>query len=190
MFSVFRYALLIALTTAVTPGRLPGQQGTAPGPFLRVEGGAMNPEDAFNTTLAFGLSTGVGLARGTVGVRVLVQSQNRNSGADLWNDARTLVLLSGEWVGAPRTRFARQRIVRLGVGGMLRAPLRTAPAAVLDVGLRVAIGPHLAMLGTIGAGAAFLPSEDVACGSQGTAVCRVDGSVQPQFNFMVALEVR
>jgi hypothetical protein len=158
--------------------------------LLRAEAGTLNPDDPFAVTMAFGAT--VGRYRGThsMALRILMQSQNRNSGPSLTRDARTFLLLTWEkgraWHGQP----ARQVFFRLGGGVVLRSPYRAGPALDLAVGWKYRMRQHLLLVGSVGDLIAFLPRDTYSnCRGPGTQGCATGGKAQSNFGLTIAVEL-
>jgi hypothetical protein len=180
-----RRAALLALFAA-TAGVAQAQR-----PILRVELASLSPDDPTNVTMAYGATAGIQVAaRDAVIVRFLLQSGNRNSGADLGSRARHFYLLSLEHaLGPERERLHQQYLVRVGVGLVERSPYQTAPAFSGGVGVRYGLARWLALVGAIEDVMAALPA-DSALGCYGTCMVVVGDKLQHNFNLAVAAEVR
>jgi hypothetical protein len=131
----------LALALLAAAGAAPAQRvspaPTGARPLLRFEAGALNPDALDAATMGFGLGVGVAWRdRTMLLVRVLRQSQNRNSGADLERNARNLFSVLLEQTSGPAVMRRQQYLLRVGAGVMLRPRLPAAPVATLGLGVR------------------------------------------------------
>ncbi|HXY69658.1 MAG TPA: hypothetical protein VEH62_09420 [Gemmatimonadales bacterium] len=181
-------ALAAALLLAAAPLALRGQM--PPRAFLRVGAGALNPDDPFYTTLAYGAAAGVGTPVGAFALQVVRQSRDRNEGQDL-NNARTFVML--DWEPALRIRTIQdgQAFLRFGAGWLFRSPFRSSPAVDLGAGWRYSLAPGLSLVGSLVDQLAFLPSETlpVNCGAGTCTQLGYRGEVQHNFGLLIDLEL-
>jgi hypothetical protein len=165
---------------------------SSPTPLFRVQAGALNPGSLSQVTLAFGAGAGFEWGRHRLVLDATVQSQNRNSGADLTSDARTFLLLHWEYLGRGHGPRQRQIFGRLGGGRVLRSPYKTVWVIDGGVGLRYRMARSLSLIGSLTDAVAFLPAESfVYCPdpffSCGTLAVK-DGP-QHNFGFLVGLEL-
>jgi hypothetical protein len=183
----------LVLAVSITLGSV-SQLAAQRSPFVRLTGGALNPGDPVATTIAYGAAAGVRDQRTSFLVLVLVQSQNRNSGADLTEHARTFVQVGFERSLRPKGVPLREPFVRASAGALLRAPFATAPVAGLGIGWRFALLPHLWLVASLSDEIAWLRREQFSCSSPWPlatpGTCVINGGPQNNFGGMVALEFR
>ena len=140
--------------------RLSGSSaGTATGPpwFGRLEAGALDPEDPFAVTLAYGGALGVTRGEHAFLLRLVRQSRDRNSGPDIDN-ARTFVMADWELSVRPG---GRQAFIRLGAGWLFRHPFQSTWALDLGAGLKYRLNPGLLLEGWLVDQMARLPYQTV-----------------------------
>jgi hypothetical protein len=168
-------------------------------PLLRLEGGMLNPGGPFTVTMAYGGSLGLSYRRHALLLRVVRQSQNRNSGPDLTSNARLFGSLAWEYQGVGEEIHQRQGIVRLGLGLVARESFRTAWFLDAAFGLRYRLARSVGLIGTLQYAPVIIPGEAfIRCGyGEGPLAyyysCRpaqVEGRLQHNVGFLVALELR
>jgi hypothetical protein len=147
-------------------------------PLARLEAGALDPDDPFNVTLAFGGAIGLHLHSSSLLLRVLRQSRNGNSGDDLTH-GRSFILLEWELAGRQGGPMQRQPYLRFGFGRLARSPFRSSWSLDGAVGLRYRLVRSVHLLGTVGDQVAFLPAETL-----------VRGGPQHNFALTLALEMQ
>ena len=173
------------------------EDGAAPrtlSPVVRVEAGALNPERLDAATMSFGV--GAGLAwrgRTMLLARVLRQSQNRNSGADLTRNARDVVSLLLERTSGPAVRRRQQYLVRIGAGVMLRSRLPAAPVATLGLGVRYPVYRSFTLVAGFEDDVAALPAGSYDYYEPGYlgmvhVVVNARREIQNNFGFLLAVE--
>jgi hypothetical protein len=164
-----------------------------PRPFIQLQAGALNPNDPFQTTLAYGVGAGLNLDHIALTLHVTRQSQNRNSGSDLGTEARTFVTAAAELtVSRARGSPPKQAFIRADLGFLLRGPFSTAPVAGIGFGWRFDLVHHIILVGTLFDDIAFVSTETFPCvGSQSglLTVCVIQASPQHNFGGMVAVRL-
>ncbi len=176
----------LALVVAGAPGPVCAQSRF----FARVGGGTLNPNDPFQTTLAFGGAFGVAEHTNSFLIRVLRQSWNGNAGSDLGN-ARTYALLDWELAGRPVGEMQRQPFLRLGAGWLWQGPLKSTWVVDLGAGLRYRLAPHLFIVGSLVDDMARLSSQTlVACSGGICTTNEIKAELQQNFGLLVDLEAR
>jgi hypothetical protein len=187
----------LAVAGLVGAGAARAQQVAAPrtvSPLLRVEAGALNPDRLDAATMSFGVEAGVAWrGRTMLLARVLRQSQNRNSGADLSRNARDLVSLLLEFPSGPAALRRQQYLVRVGAGVMLRSRLPAAPVATLGLGVRYRLYRSLALVAGFEDDVAALPAGSYDYDEPGYlgmvhVVVNARREVQNNFGFLLAVE--
>jgi hypothetical protein len=157
----------LALALLAAAGAAPAQRvspaPTGARPLLRFEAGALNPDALDAATMGFGLGAGlVWRDRTTLLVRVLRQSQNRNSGADLERNARNLFSVLFERASGPAVMRRQQYLFRVGAGVMLRPSLPAAPVATLGLGIRYPLYHSVSLVAGFEDDVAALPAGSYA----------------------------
>jgi len=180
-------ALLAAITLAAVHAH-------AQAPLIRLEAASLSPEDPTNVTMAYGGTVGVSIAaRDALLVRFLLQSQNRNSGADLGAAARHFYLLTWEHAFNDETGTHRQQyLLRTGLGAVERSPWRTAPAVSAGLAVRYGLGRHFGFVGAIEDVMAALPEDSLtACDPvYGCSLLVSKRELQHNFGLAIAAELR
>ncbi len=146
----------------VEPGPSGNSAGAAAGPpwFGRLEAGALDPEDPFAVTLAYGAALGITRGSHAFLLRLVRQSRDRNSGPDIDN-ARTFVMADWELSLRPGGQQARQAFIRLGAGWLFRQPFQSTWALDLGAGLKYRLSPGLLLEGGLVDQMARLPYQTV-----------------------------
>lgn len=182
---------LTVLALAVSPACMRAQTQA----FARLGGGALNPDDPFNTTLAYGAAAGVTIGLSSFLVRVLRQSRDRNSGPDLSNP-RTYGLVDWELAGRPSGAQGRQPFLRLGAGWLWRRPFASTWVADVGAGVRYRLAAHLFVVGAVVDQMARLPHETwVSCfaGGPPSGDCvtnEIKAELQQNYGLLVDVEAR
>ncbi len=167
-------------------------------PVGRLVVGALNPDTPSKATMAFGVEAGVGLgARAALLGRVLRQSQNRNSGADLSREARDLFSVLIEQGLGHEANLRRQYVLRIGGGVMVRRHLPSAAVATLGLGVRYPLRRAVTLVGAFEDDVAALPEGSYSYSywdpAQLTTVWTTviaKEKIQHNFGFLLAVEWR
>jgi hypothetical protein len=158
--------------------------------FGRLEAGTLNARDPFNTTLAFGGAVGITVRSSSFVLRLVRQSWNRNSGADV-SDGRTFALLDWEWAGKPKGAWQRQPFIRLGAGWLFQSPFKSTGATDLGVGLRYKLASRLFVVGALVDQVAWVqPQVFTDCQATICTTTNVPEQIQHNLGLLVDLELR
>jgi hypothetical protein len=162
--------------------------------LLRIEAAALNPDRLDAATMGFGVEAGLAWrGRTMLLARVLRQSGNRNSGADLTSNARDIVSLLVEHTFGPAAMRRQRYFVRAGAGLLFRPRRETSPVATLGVGARYQVYPAVALVGSFEVdlanliGGAYDTYQWDTTLLQYVAV-RTRAKLQPNFGFLLAVE--
>jgi hypothetical protein len=156
----------------------------------RLEGGTLNANDPFNSTLAFGAAAGITEHSSSFLLHVVRQSWNRNSGSDV-SDGRTFALLDWELAFRPSGAWKRQAFVRLGAGWVFQSPFKSALTADAGAGLRYELTSRLFIVGTVVDQVAWVRTQlFTTCLVTICTTTTVPSQTQHNFGLLVDLEIR
>jgi opacity protein-like surface antigen len=180
--------LVLALAAIAVPQAARAQSGW----LARLEAGTLGPDDPFSVTLSFG--AGAGITRGSNAwlFRVLRQSRDRNSGADVGH-GRTFLLANWERSFRAAGPQGRQAFIRVGGGWLLRSPFKSTWAVDLAAGLKYRLVPRLFIVGVATDLLAMLPNETFTYCVPGAMICgpaKISSELQSNLGLLISLEWR
>jgi hypothetical protein len=178
--------LVLALAAIAVPQAARAQSGW----LARLEAGTLGPDDPFSVTLSFGAAAGIMRGPSAFLLRVLRQSRDGNSGADVGH-GRTFLLADWERSFKVAGPQGRQAFIRVGGGWLLRSPFKSTWAVDLAAGLKYRLVPRLLIVGVATDLLAMLPNETFTYCVPGSAICgpaSITSELQSNLGVLMALE--